>query len=791
MRPLRNCLVTLSVLAGEQVGAENVLSFVRQGVSDYTIVIPSSASPVETTAARELQHYLRAATGASLPILGEDEEPASRSPRILVGHGKLTRQLLPEMDPASFRLDTIVLKSVGSDLILGGHPRRGALYAVFTFLEEVVGVRWWSMDETYIPVCPTLVVPFLDTVYAPPLIDRATRYLELSDGCFTSHALVTPEEQQAMGIFSAHLRLNGHDHYCIPAAYGGPNSLIGWVHTFYQINGLLPPETYFAEHPDWYSLVDGKRVKEKGQLCLSNSEMRQEMVRVVLERLRRTPNATMISVSQNDWHGNCQCDACRAVDDHEGSPSGSLIHFINAVAEEVEKEFPEVLIETLAYQYTRKPPKYVRPRANVVVRLCSIECSFSEPLESGERNRPFREDLEGWSRICDKLYIWDYVTNFHDYCAPHPNLHVLANNLRFFVRNHAVGVFEQGDSGCRVGDFVRLRAWLLAHLLWNPDLDEAALADQFMTGYYGAAAPWLTAYREVLREAVERADIHLGCFHTDTSDWLRLSDLNRSMELFDRALEAVHDDEILTARVRRERLVLDHVWLQRYPRLKRAALHGSPPFAGPTDPGAALNEFSELLRRHRAGEIRQGRAFPDRLEELFEFDSPKAPPPVECRGLAEENWIDIEETDYIPRRQAGLFSIVDDPAAANGRTRRMPNTHTVWACHSYPLAEFGIRENVLWQVRFVVRCDAAVDQGDAMTIGVYDETRRQNVTSRKIPVREIRGDRYTSIDLGTHRLSGSMYLWAAPVIRKPDEVEAVYVDRIFLVPAPTDVEKNR
>ena len=456
------------------------------------IVIPDQASPVERTAARELREHLAQVTGAALPIVSEGESPKDK-PRIVLGDGAITRELLPGFDPAKLSPDAIVIKTVGRDLVLAGHPRRGTLYAVYTFLEDTIGIRWWTATESHIPKRPTLSVPRLDIAYAPKVADRATRYLQLSDGCFTDHSLVTEDEQRAMGIFSARLRLNGHDHYSIPDEYGGPNGLIGWVHTFYQINGLLPVEKYFDEHPDWYSLVKGERRKEHSQLCLTNAEMRAEMIRVVKERIRANPGATMISISQNDWHGYCECEPCQALDEREGTHAGTLIHFINAVAEEVEKEFPGILIETLAYQYTRKPPQHVRPRHNVVIRLCSIECSFVETLAEGkdEANVAFREDLEAWARISPQLYIWDYVTNFQAYLVPHPNFHVLAPNLRYFVRQGAIGIFEQGDSGCRVGDFVRLRAWYLAHLLWNPDADEQRLLDEFTNGYYGAAGPYL------------------------------------------------------------------------------------------------------------------------------------------------------------------------------------------------------------------------------------------------------------------------------------------------------------
>jgi hypothetical protein len=149
--------------------------------------------------------------------------------------------------------------------------------------------------------------------------------------------------------------------------------------------------------------------------------------------------------------------------------------------------------------------------------------------------------------------------------------------------------------------------------------------------------------------------------------------------------------------------------------------------------------------------------------------------------LAREDWIDLQEADYIPRRRQGLFSIEKDRAASNGMARRMPNTHTVWACHSYPLADFGVTDGLRWRVCMQVRCDGAADQGPAMTLGIYDDARRRSVKRLTIAAKDIRGNQYHRIDLGVHVLAGDMYVWAAPVVRDPDDVRAVYVDRVFLI----------
>ena len=139
-----------------------------------------------------------------------------------------------------------------------------------------------------------------------------------------------------------------------------------FVHTF---NTLCPPEEFFATNPEYFSEINGGRVKDHTQLCLTNPHVLRIVTERLLARIRQDPTAKLFSVSQNDWYNFCTCPDCKAIDDREESHAGTMITFVNKVAEAVEKEFPELWIETLAYQYTRKPPKTLKPRRNVVPRL--------------------------------------------------------------------------------------------------------------------------------------------------------------------------------------------------------------------------------------------------------------------------------------------------------------------------------------------------------------------------------------------------------------------------------------
>jgi hypothetical protein len=279
-----------------------------------------------------------------------------------------------------------------------------------------------------------------------------------------------------------------------------------------------------------------------------------------------------IQVSQNDWFGCCECEACKVLMEEDGGvPSGPYLRFANEVAEAVEKEFPSVRIDTFAYQFTRKAPAKTRPRANVVVRLCDIECAFNRPLSAFEVNRAFLKDLSDWSAVAPgRLFIWDYLANFTSYMLPHPNLYSIAPNIRTFVAAGAAGVFEQGDAGCAAGEFAPLRFWLVSHLLWDPAADEKALVRTFAEGYYGsAAAPFILDYIALVNGAGATAEKPMRCYHDNVTDWLSVAQIEEAARLMESARRAAAGQGAdFERRVRREQLSIDHAlilnWRTRY-----------------------------------------------------------------------------------------------------------------------------------------------------------------------------------------------------------------------------------
>ena len=558
------------------------LCLAEDGRTQYKIVIPEGASETLKYAAEELSKYLKEISGAVFPVTTEGQlTQEEEEGLILTGCGRLCRELVSPDELMKLGEEGFLIRTIGKDLVIAGNTGRGTLYGVYGFLKGSLGCRWFTPEVSHIPKRSRLELESTDRAELPALEYREP------------YQLGNQEPEWHVRNFS-----NGHFPK-ITARMGGRVKYDPFVHSFYT---LVPPETYFAEHPEYYAQIDGKRVGERAQLCLSNEEVFEIVLAELRARLEKDPEIAVVSVSQNDCAGACTCDRCRKVEEEEGSPAGNMLRFVNRIAEALEKEYPHLRIDTLAYQYTRKPPKLTRPRPNVIVRLCSIECCFSHPLaECGkaiaaggkqiEGGRSFTEDLEGWGKICNQLYIWDYTTNFANYLQPFPDFNVLQENIRYFIRNHVRGIFEEGNNAeGECGGLNRLRQYLLAQLLWNPEIDAQACMREFLIGYLGMAAPWIEKWIEACQSRVT-PEIHMSIYDSPAAAYLEEALLEEGDRIFDCAEEAADNEEILS-RVRTARLSLRYVRMMRKP-------------ADAPDREAEIKSFFEDVKKAGITQIRE------------------------------------------------------------------------------------------------------------------------------------------------------------------------------------------
>lgn len=567
MTSIGNCEV---VIGGREIAS-----------ATHVIVLPDRPTPSENRAAVELQFHLEKITGHRLPVV-TGAAPTDRS-WLVVGRSPALDALGVQVDYTALGVEGVRLKTVGTHLLLTGN-QRGVLYAVYLFLDEYLGCRWFTADCATWPTSGRIVVRDLDRLHIPVLEYRATDY----------PGSRPPE-------FAVRNRLNGTQ---IEATeeWGGKVSYRGFVHTF---ESLVPAAEHFAAHPEYFSEINGVRVAENAQLCLTSPGALQVAIATVRRWIRESPEATIVSVSQNDRGNYCTCPACNALAEAEGAQSGPLLHFVNAIARDIATDYPHIIIDTLAYTYTRQPPRRVRPEPNVAVRLCTIECEFNRPLDTAPFNRSFVADIRGWQAICKRLHIWDYVINYAHCLQPFPNLRVLQPNIRFFIGNGVTGIYEQANSFSSGGEFAELRAWLVARLLWNPDLAVEPAIDEFLAAYYGpAAAPIREYLDDIHQRAAAAADFHMRIYVPPYSPFQTATAVARYRVLFDRAEAFVADDAIRLRRVQAARLALLYTEISRHIRpLYRLTAETLAPVAAAGELPALVQQFTAICRREGVSHV--------------------------------------------------------------------------------------------------------------------------------------------------------------------------------------------
>jgi len=500
------------------------------GRSDYTIVIASEASDSEKHGATELQMFLEQISAAKLPIATDAD--AVNGPMILVGRSKKLAELELKIDFEPLGDEGFVVHTAPPHLVLAGGRTRGSMYAVYTFLEDHLDCRWWTDTASRIPKRERIEIGPLQERHAPPAI----RYRWVSG---------EPDWGARNKLNTYFIRADG--------------DLYDGVHTFFK---YLPPEEHFEKHPEYFSLVSGER-RNNAQICLTHPEVVKIVAENVKKRLREKPSIDILSVSQRDGFGGaCECTECQALVDAEGSQSGPVVNFVNQVADIVGKEFPDVAIGTLAYLYTKKPPKTIRPRPNVVIRMGTIQKCLSHSSATCDfvHTATFRENITGWGKLTDRIHVWDYVISFHHYLLPFPNLEAIGPTAKYFAENSVRGVLWQDRQAGEVKD---LRRYMLAKITWNPDVDARAVRDEFLEGFYGPAAGPIGEYLDMIHKKAVGDNVHMFIWAKPQDAYLTPEILSRARELFDEAERRVEGQPELVERVEMARLAIQYAELCR------------------------------------------------------------------------------------------------------------------------------------------------------------------------------------------------------------------------------------
>jgi hypothetical protein len=492
---MKKLLFILMILVSACSGG-NGIRLVQGGKSDYQIRIPDQPTAQEEKAAWFLQTYVRKASGANLEIVKGLGNLPDKSVVIRtsdeIGH------------PDGFSITA----SEKQLTILGGN-HKGCIYGVVDLLEHQLGCRIYAPGFEVVPETKSITFTNL------PRTDQPVNHYRNVYGRLSTSDSIYQDWQRTDVIDDMFAK--GY-----------------YVHTF---NSLIPWQDYFKPHPDYFALMNGKRIID--QPCLTHPEVLRITLAKLREDIAAQPDKMVWSVSQNDNFSYCQCDECMKVIKEEGSPAGPVIRFVNAVA----KEFPDRIISTLAYQYSRQAPVVTKPADNVQIMLCTIELNRSQPIAEDPRSASFMKDIVDWGKISKHIYLWDYTVNFSHHTTPFPNVHVLQPNIQMFVKNNVFEHFQQSNTD--VGhEFSEMKAYLLSRILWNPDVKVDSLIADFMQGYFGPAAPFVRTYLDTLLGEIYKTREWLDIYGHPTAHqntFLSETNVNRYLGYFAKAREAVKD----------------------------------------------------------------------------------------------------------------------------------------------------------------------------------------------------------------------------------------------------------
>ncbi|MCR4615850.1 MAG: DUF4838 domain-containing protein [Clostridiales bacterium] len=492
MKKMLSLLITVIILFGcIQV------CFADNAVSDADTVIVSADTAAEIVApagderlsyaADIMKKYIESITGITVPVT---ERSAARHRIVITRDGSL-----PEGAYSVKENDGVLTVSSGG--------KRGALYGVYAFLEKNCGCKWYT--------CDNFIVPKADEISVPAGYElKYERYFEYTetDWCIYRNSEFAP----ANG-------LSGGNYSHITEEMGGATRYLPGCFAHTLATNFCSADTYFEEHPEYFALHNGKRSPR--QLCLSNPDVlaivKREVLGVISTYHDPSQALQIISVSQHDFNDYCTCPECKATDKANGSHSGALIKFINSIADAVwDAGYTNIAIDTLAYQYTRQAPTQIRPRDNVLIRLCPLECCYGHAFDdpSCKENAKFMADLKEWTKISRRVYVWDYGTNFSEYINFFPNFNVMQRNLQIFKENNIAGVFMKGctqTDECD-GEFSELRLYLQAKLMQDPYLDFDAELNGFLSFYYGAGWKGIRDFIDICTEKSITAKNHITLF---------------------------------------------------------------------------------------------------------------------------------------------------------------------------------------------------------------------------------------------------------------------------------------
>ena len=533
--------------------------------ADYFIILPENADQQEKEAAAELSAFLPSAVKEKTAVINEGRPAAGR--KIYLGKTDFARR---NGMNGTYRPEEWHLRACGDSLIITGGNERGILYGVMEFLDRELGIVFPDETSAYIPDQRGYRWKNdLDRRGKPAFPDRGIyAYFTGNNGPRVRYML-----RNRLNMFNDERYDDDMRKWQISSAFGSPK----FCHTFHDYTKDLGPEFDHCFSMD----RSGKRIRSTsgsgpGQVCCTDPDTKRiflEKLTAYIEADRARPQGIrpprIYVLDPNDHPTVCCCPECMKTAKKYGSYSGVVIEFINHLAREIRKKYPDVVLLTSAYMSTSEPPHGIRPESNVIIRPAQLGCEWGSmgirdtmlPL-SHPFNRQAAEMITNWSRL-GKLAIWDYWILYDGKSnLPTLNTEAIARSMKFYARHNVVSVFAECESA-HIASFHPLRLWLGARFMNDPDLSFDREVGRFMTAYYGPAAGTMKQYHDLLLKTVGQSGHRTGRTPAARRTELDREFFIRANRLLDLAEKTAGNDPKILPRIKRERVSLDFGLLER------------------------------------------------------------------------------------------------------------------------------------------------------------------------------------------------------------------------------------
>ncbi len=587
MAAISRTIVILVLSMAVQSGRAESVQLAIDGKTDYQIAVPDAPSIEVGAAAEELSNFLKQVTGAEFRIVKASE--AKTDHLIVVGRDAASQLPIKDEDWTSLGEEGFIIRTIGPKLVIAGGPWRGTINGVYTFLEDVVGCQWYTPAFSVIPGKPDLAVGPLTVRHVPAFESRFIYSQCASNAAWAARQRLntfTRDIRHGTNPTGSHVKW---DSFMKDPRIAGSWHYVKWhVHTLGH--GRLLPHSKFESNPEFFALVNGERI-EHGQPCLTNPDLKRFIADGLRRWIKLDPTGRILSVSQGDFGNACQCDTCKAGYE-DGGMTGAYIRYVNEVAEQLGPGAPDLMISTLAYQWTRKLPPGTKMRSNTVIRYAPIESCHHHALDECGYNREldFAGDMRDWVSAAPRVWVW-YYSIPRSLLHPYPNLNCLSRNFKLMRDIGIKGYFIQAEvyNQAMIGGLTELQSYLYAKLLWNPDYDVQKGIEKFAHASYGAAAPQMLAYIMAVNDAAtytgtperytdmrKHPGLHAACMAVLPLKQDKLGELDK---LFDRAEQAVAKDPGSLDRVKRVRLSLQYALILYADPARTRAIRDFFPFA--------------------------------------------------------------------------------------------------------------------------------------------------------------------------------------------------------------------